>query len=69
MNEKIQNMLEVAGITDYQIFGRIESKEDCIENLVYLVVSDCCRQMVDLGKIDPAKPTISEIKKSFGFYS
>jgi hypothetical protein len=41
MNERVKQLAEQAGLTDYMVFGRIESKEDVLKNFAESIVREC----------------------------
>jgi hypothetical protein len=41
MNNRIKELAEQAGLTDYMVFGRIESKEEILQNFAELIVKEC----------------------------
>lgn len=41
MNNRIKELAEQAGLTDYMVFGRIESKEDVLRNFAESIIKEC----------------------------
>ena len=65
MNERIKELAEQAGLTDYMVFGRIESKEDVLKNFTELVVRECAAQ-VDWILAEGGKTQGDLIREHFG---
>ena len=53
MSERIKELAEQAGLTDYMVFGRIESKEDVIKKFAELIVIECASICYNSGLKDP----------------
>ncbi len=64
MNERIKELAEQAGLTDYMVFGRIESKEEVLRNFAESIVRECIDvvSQCNLVDVDP----IAHIKVHFG---
>jgi hypothetical protein len=41
VNKRIVELAEQAGLTDYMVFGRIESKEDVLKNFAESIIKEC----------------------------
>jgi len=70
MNKRIQELAEQAGLTDYMVFGRIESKEDVLKNFAESIVRECLdivnRKEYSYHEADPLWETAELIKERFG---
>jgi hypothetical protein len=41
MNDRIKELAEQAGLVDYVVLGRIESKESVLETFAELIIQEC----------------------------
>lgn len=47
MNNRIKELAEQAGLTDYMVFGRIESKEEVLRNFAESIIQECAGLVED----------------------
>ncbi len=64
MNERIKQLAEQAGLTDYMVFGRIESKEDVLRNFAESIIRECIAVVDECNLVDD--DPIANIKEHFG---
>jgi hypothetical protein len=66
MNERIKQLAEQAGLTDYMVFGRIESKEDVLRNFAESIIKECAGLVEDYYDEDTKYLAGHIIRKHFG---